>query len=205
MGKLNEKLWHAGKSSWDGISGLNGHSIGIEIVNWGWLNGGSGNWRSWTGTRVDDNRVVTAAHKFDGVTRGWEIFDEAQVTTCVDMVRAIAEEYGMGPQHVLGHDDISPGRKQDPGPAWDMDRFRSAVFGRDDDGGDSEPMYRVEAASGLNMRVGPGVGFDKIKKLADKTQLIKVDAEGPWWLVAEMKAGVPDETGYVHSKWIRMV
>lgn len=205
MGKLNEKLWHAGRSSWDGINGLNGHSVGIEIANWGWLTGEAGNWRSWTGSRVDDSRVVRAAHKYDGVTRGWEIYDEAQILACVEMVRAIALEYDMQPHHILGHDDISPGRKQDPGPAWDMDRFRAMVFGRAEDDGDYEPTFRVEASSGLNMRIGAGVGFDKIKTLPDKAQVIKVDTDGAWWLVAEMKAGEPNDTGWVHSKWLRMV
>lgn len=205
MGKCDEKLWHAGKSSWDGITGLNGHSVGIEIVNWGWLKGGAGNWRSWTGTHVDDTRVIEAAHRFDGVKRGWEMFDEQQIMICVDMVRAIASEYGLGPQHILGHDDISPGRKQDPGPAWDMERFRSLVFGRAEDDGDVEPIYRVDSSSGLNLRTGPGISFDKIKTLADKSEVMRVDTDGAWWMVSEMVAGEPNETGWVHSKWLRMV
>ncbi|WP_298291538.1 N-acetylmuramoyl-L-alanine amidase [uncultured Litoreibacter sp.] len=204
MARFNEKCWHAGKSRWHGISGLNSHSVGIEIANWGWLKGGAGNWRSWTGTRVNDSRVIEARHRNDGVRRGWEIYDEAQIDACVEMVRAIAEAYGLGPQHILGHDDISPGRKQDPGPAWDMDRFRSLVFGRDDEGGDFELTYRVDAKSGLNMRRGPSVAHDAIKKLANGAEVIKVEAEGAWWLVSELKSGEPDDTGWVHSNWLRM-
>ena len=31
--------WHAGKSKWRGLTGLNKYSIGIELENWGWQDG----------------------------------------------------------------------------------------------------------------------------------------------------------------------
>ena len=204
MAKFDERCWHAGRSRWAGLNGLNSHSVGIEVANWGWLEGGPGNWRSWTGTKVSDDRVVQAAHRNDGVLRGWEIYDEAQIDACVEMVRAIVEEYGLGPQHLLGHDDISPGRKQDPGPAWHMDRFRSLVFGRADDDGDIELTYRVVSRNGLNLREGPGIQHKKIKNLADGTIVMKTDTAGPWWMVSEMVDGAPDETGWVHSNWLSL-
>lgn len=205
MAKLDEKCWHAGSSKWKGLSGLNSHSVGIEIVNWGWLKGEPGNWRAWTGRSVDDDRVIREAHRNDGVKRGWEIYDPIQVETCVEIVRAIADEYGLGPMEILGHDDISPGRKQDPGPAWDMDRFRGQVFGRDEDDGDAEMVLRVESATGLNMRTGPGVQHDKIKNLPDGTHVIQIEAQGAWRLVSEVVDGNSDETGWVHSNWLRQI
>ncbi|MEM8536705.1 MAG: N-acetylmuramoyl-L-alanine amidase [Pseudomonadota bacterium] len=204
MARFNEVCWHAGRSRWDGISGLNRHSVGIEIANWGWLNGQDGNWKSWVGTSVPDDRVIKATHKNENTPRGWEIFDEAQFDSCIAIVRALANAYGLGPAQILGHDDISPGRKQDPGPAWDMERFRSAVFGRDDDSGDVELTHIIVSSSGLNMRTGPGVSHDKIKNLKDGTTVVKIEAEGAWWLVSEMINGKPDDTGWVHSNWLRM-
>ena len=204
MAKFNERCWHAGQSRWQGVTGLNSHSVGIEIANWGWLNGGAGNWKSWVGTRVPDDRVIEAAHRNDGVTRGWEIYDPEQIVACIDIVRAIAKAYGLGPKEVLGHDDISPGRKQDPGPAWDMERFRSAAFVRNDDGDSFQLTYRVESNSGLNMRTGPGVENEKIKNLPDGTVVVKVETQGAWWLVSEIVGGTPDDTGWVHSNWLRM-
>lgn len=203
MAKFNERCWHAGTSRWKNLVGLNSHSVGIEIANWGWLNGKAGNWKSWVGTPVPDDRVVEAAHSHDGVMRGWEIFDAEQIESCVEIVRALAAAYKLGPEHILGHDDISPGRKQDPGPAWDMDRFRSAVFGRDAEDGAVEPTYRVESQTGLNMRKGPGVGNEKIKNLKDGTNVIKIEAQGAWWLVSEIVKGKPDDTGWVHSNWLQ--
>ena len=57
LGRFDEKLWHAGTSRWKGILGLNGHSVGIELANWGKLSGGSGGWKTWTGGAVDDGTV----------------------------------------------------------------------------------------------------------------------------------------------------
>lgn len=205
MARLNEKCWHAGKSKWAGLSGLNSHSVGIEIANWGWLEGGSGNWKSHVGTRVDDSRVIVATHRNGGRRLGWEIYDDVQLSTCVDIVRAIADKYGLGPEHILGHDDISPGRKQDPGPAWHMERFRSFVFGRADDSGDVELRYRVASASGLNMRKGPGVAHDVVKLLPDGTEVLQIEREGAWWLVSELVGDEADVTGWVHSNWLHQV
>ena len=37
MAPFNEKCWHAGTSSYGGYTGLNSHSIGIEVINPGAL------------------------------------------------------------------------------------------------------------------------------------------------------------------------
>lgn len=203
MGKFNQKLWHAGKSKWKGLVGLNAYSVGIEIVNWGRLSGQPGNWKSWTGKSIPDHRVLAARHKNENTKRGWEIYNEGQVDACVHIVRALAKEYGLGPEAVLGHEDISPGRKTDPGPAWDMKRFRAACFGREEDSGEQRELYEVTAGSGLNMRTGPTISHEVIEKLPNGTLLEKVDEDGAWWMVAKMVGGEPDQTGWVHSRWVQ--
>ncbi len=203
MGKFDERLFHAGASQWKGLSGLNSHSVGIEIANWGKLDEGPTGWKSWAGTPVSDDRVILAAHRnAPGAVHGWEMFDGAQIDATAAAVAAIAAEYGLGPDAVLGHDDISPGRKIDPGPAWDMERFRARVFGRAEDGPEVAPAFKVTAGSGLNMRDGPGVGHAKIKKLAKGAKVVRIEADGVWWLVAEIVGGEEDQTGWVHSRWL---
>lgn len=202
MVNLNEKAWHAGRSSWKGLNGLNSHSVGIEMVNWGGLQGTRGGWKSWTGVPIEDSRVVEAPHRNNpGQMRGWELYDAAQIEAAADIVGAIADAYGIGARDVIGHDDIAPNRKTDPGPAWDMESFRSLVFGGADEDADID-LFEVTASSGLNMRTGAGVGAPVIELLPGGTRVAVVERDGLWWLVSRIKEGQPDTTGWVHSNWL---
>jgi len=202
MVPFNERAWHAGRSSWMGRDGLNAYSVGVEIVNWGKLQGAAGRWKTWTGTPIADDRVIEAAHRHHpGHVTGWEVFDEAQVQTVAGIVRALGDTYGIAPDAVLGHDDISPQRKSDPGPAWDMRRFRAMLGGRAEDDA-AMAVFEVNARRGLNMRAGPGIDHERIKLLANGTQVSAIETDGLWWLVAEIRDGAEDDTGWVHSHWL---
>ena len=128
---FNRQAWHAGRSRWQGRTGLNKYSIGIELDNAGVLNGAPGQWRTSWGTAVRDEDVVELPHKFDGIVRGWHAYTPRQLAVAQAVAASIVIEYGI--QDVIGHDDIAPGRKTDPGPAFPMATFRAAVLGRSED------------------------------------------------------------------------
>ncbi|MFA5121925.1 N-acetylmuramoyl-L-alanine amidase [Zavarzinia sp.] len=125
---FNRCAWHAGKSRWNGFDNLNELSIGIELVNAGMLTLKNGDWRTPSQTLVADDDVVVAVHKNDTVERGWQKYPEAQVLACAAVARALFAEYPLS--EIIGHDDIAPFRKIDPGPAWPMDEFRTLIFGK---------------------------------------------------------------------------
>jgi len=55
-------------------------------------------------------------------------FTDAQYRSLIDLTLQLLAAYpGITPQRICGHSDIAPGRKTDPGPAFDWTRFRSAL------------------------------------------------------------------------------
>jgi AmpD protein len=55
-------------------------------------------------------------------------FDEAQYRVLRDVTRAIMARYpAITPSRIYGHSDIAPGRKTDPGPFFDWQRYRATL------------------------------------------------------------------------------
>jgi N-acetylmuramoyl-L-alanine amidase len=88
---------HAGVSYWAGVRDVNSRSIGIEIVNPG--------------------------HEF-----GYIPFAEPQIAALIDLGRSILTRHPtISPSRVVGHSDVAPNRKQDPGELFPWARL--AEFG----------------------------------------------------------------------------
>ena len=110
--------YHAGASVWQGRAGVNTFGIGIELVNRGPMC-----------AHVKGHSTpgaVVAAHKHGGPVMEWDPYTEAQLTAAVGVCRALIAAYG--PMGVVGHDDIAPGRKIDPGPAFPASAFVARVL-----------------------------------------------------------------------------
>lgn len=154
MVDFNRRAWHAGDSTWKGVDGLNGHSIGIELDGYGYLGEtGPGRWK-FRSTSIPDSDVIVARHKFGSPNGGWPRYPQKQLDVALEMAKLIVSTYGL--EDVIGHDDISPGRKQDPGPAFDMAGFRAAVMGAGGGTPGHETGDRFRVKTTLNVRSGPG-------------------------------------------------
>lgn len=197
--------WHAGKSKWTSRtgrshSGLNAHSIGIELENWGPLSRAGSGWVSWTGVPVKADKVVEARHKFGRPDCGWELYPAAQVEAAIEAAQAICREYGI--DEIVGHDDIAPGRKSDPGPAWNMNSFAARVFGRSDS---EDAAFMVRSPTGLNIRSGPSAAHPTLRPepLVSGTLVMMHQAEGHWRYVSVVNgAGHPEFSGWVHGGFL---
>ena len=197
---FNRKAWHAGQSEWDGRRSANGFSIGIELDNAGRLEGGEGRWSSWQGVGIEDAETTVRPHAFDGAISGWHTYPTEQLMAAASIASLLVSKYGL--RDVIGHEDISPGRKSDPGPAFPMASFRSAVMGRLDD-----QLDLFETTVDLNIRTGPGTGHERlgVSPLPQGTKVEILATNGVWKQVDVVDLGGEerDVVGWVHGRYLK--
>jgi N-acetylmuramoyl-L-alanine amidase len=199
---FNAIAWHAGQSSYEGRIGFNKYSIGIEIDNAGLLTKNGNTYSSWFGRIYDEPEVVAGIHRNESVVKFWHRYTEEQITIVEDLCRLLVKEYDL--KFILGHEEISPHRKIDPGPAFPLDKLREKILspGRDEDEPDTQkfPKNGSVTASKLNIRKGPGRNNRSISDPLLKGQNIKVlEQAGDWYRVSvEVQGWVSKE--YVDLK-----
>ncbi len=203
LAPFNRIAWHAGQSEWAGRSGLNNFSIGIELDNAGKLERAGSRWISAVSKRAyADDDVLVANHKQDKPgtpPRGWHEYSEAQIEAAGAVGLLLMQKYVL--KDVLGHDDIAPGRKADPGPAFPMDSFRARLMGRAND-----TLERYVTLAQLNVRAGPGTEFAVLpgSPLPAGVKLAVLEQQGLWWRVdvLDTVSGVMDLVGWCHSRFL---
>jgi len=99
----NDRSWHAGISAWRGRTNLNDTSIGIEIVN----------------EAKDENGTII-----------FPSYNPEQILALIDLLLNILNRYpDIDPVNVVGHSDIAPGRKSDPGAAFPWHQLYKSGIG----------------------------------------------------------------------------
>lgn len=189
----NVKAWHAGVSSWRGRSNCNDFSIGIEVDNWGLLEyRQDGKCYSHKGEVVPPERVFRGENK-RGVMGYWEIYNSKQIEAVIELAGAICQAYPTITE-IVGHEDIAPVRKIDPGPAFPLLRMQSIPGGRE-----KGTLQRQVNVTSLNVRSNPNTSSQIIKSLP-KGELVTVLQDlGEWSLVQTMN----DVSGYVFDQYLK--
>ncbi len=126
--------------------------VGEDMRAW---HAGQSNWRGATDVngRSIGIELVNPGHEF-----GYRPFAEAQMAALEGLAGEVLSRHPIAPRHVLGHSDVAPGRKTDPGELFDWPRLARAGIGLwpgDDQGtGGSGAGDRDE----LLVRFGYGIG-----------------------------------------------
>lgn len=205
---FNRKANHAGVSSWKGIKGLNSHTIGIELDGYGYLgNAGPGKWK-FGSKSIPDSDVVVATHKCGKPHGGWPRYPQAQMDAALELAKLLVKEYKL--EDVIGHDDISPVRKQDPGPAFPMDAFRAAarqappVTGSKPVPPGLTPIQRFRVASTLRVRGGPSTDHPTVEgsPLQPGTVVRGAEDQPGWKRVTAEESGV---SGWVSAQYLEPI
>ena len=199
LAPFNRVTWHAGVSAWQGLSGLNQYSIGIEMDNAGQLKQVGDHYSAWFGGNYPPDQVVMAAHKNGGGVVPWQVYTDIQIQRALELGKLLVQSYGL--QDVLGHDDIAPGRKTDPGPAFPLASIRSRIFGRE---ADQPQLFRVIADDGLNIRSGPGPEYPPVAPMLRKGTQVELLQAGDRWSKVEV-VGSTDVEGWVNQRYLQAV
>lgn len=93
----NLRAWTQGVSQWGSRTNLNDQGIGVEIVN--------------SGFKLKDGVRVFAP------------FPDYQIDSVIALCHNIIPRYKIQPTCVIGHADVAPDRKQDPGPLFPWERL----------------------------------------------------------------------------------
>lgn len=99
----DKRAWHAGVSSWQGDEDLNSRSIGIEIVNGG---------HDWP----QHDALLPA-------------YPDVQIRSVIELCRGIRERWEIPHSRIVGHSDIAPARKADPGEHFPWTRLAAVGIG----------------------------------------------------------------------------
>ena len=89
----SRRAWHSGPSAWKGHRMLNANSIGIEIVHPGFKLG------------ADKERI-------------YQPFPQAQIDALIPLLKDIVQRHQIRPDRILGHGEVTPAYKEDPGPTF---------------------------------------------------------------------------------------
>lgn len=117
-----DRAWHAGRSYWNGKSALNDHSIGIEVVNQTYC----------VNRAAKPEAPLNAAGKANANRRlcFYPDYPETQIALLAELIDDILKRHPrIKVTDIVGHSDIAPQRKIDPGPRFPWHRLYKMGYG----------------------------------------------------------------------------
>lgn len=206
LAPLNRITAHAGTSEYNLPTGkrtsFNKYSIGIEISNPGYLTKTEDKFYTWYKKEVPAEAVFEGAHR-NAVTKAkyWYKYPQVQIDKVFEICEAIMKAYPI--KYILGHEEIAPGRKTDPGPAFPLDLLREKLgawkpltvpetgligwVAKDYiefDNSDENDFDAIVAVNVLNIRATPG--GDKLAQPLKKDAKLKVFQQQDGWVEVQV-------------------
>ena len=116
-----DRAWHAGSSYWQEQRNLNDQSIGIELVYKAPCAKSDNPIDANTGLNINANSNLMCFYPD---------FDDNQITLLIELIKGIQQRNPeISASHIIGHADITPGRRIDPGPRFPWQRLYNAGIG----------------------------------------------------------------------------
>lgn len=124
----SKRAWHAGRSYWQGQNNLNDQSIGIELVY-------QSNCHK---EELQGEALANTGYQYDGLNIEaksdricfYPDFDPKQIEQLILLVKDILKRNPeITPDRIIGHADITPERRVDPGPKFPWHQLYKAGIG----------------------------------------------------------------------------
>ncbi|MGL5108010.1 MAG: N-acetylmuramoyl-L-alanine amidase [Vibrio ordalii] len=126
MADLGSRTYHAGISFWRGRHSLNDTSIGIELVQ-----------------EIDCIEPNNTNGVFPRQSCAYPDYSPGLIINTIKVLENIYATYpNIGPVDIVGHQDVSPMRKSDPGPRFPWQYLNQAGYGAWYDSADYLNEYR---------------------------------------------------------------
>ncbi len=198
--RFDTVAWHAGKSSFTLPDqtlrvGYNSFSFGIELDNAGILEKAGDRYYAWFKKEYPETEIFRGTHRNESIPRYWHRYTEAQIAAAEEVCCLLKSEYGV--MYILGHEEVSPLRKSDPGPAFPLDKLRERLLApRSEDAaetGADDPRSAIVLSPRVDLVLDPSNPWDAAARSLEKgTRVAIVKEEGGWCRVrAEVEGWVP--------------
>lgn len=130
---MNRWGYHAGKSSWPNLGhSLSNKLVGIEVMCPGRVDKSGDNYKTWYGQIIKPEDIRETDNKENIKAGAYVKFTYEQEQSLIGLLRLL---HGLGEgvfsyHNIVGHDEIAPNRKDDPGHSLSlsMPKFRKMLL-----------------------------------------------------------------------------
>lgn len=120
---------------------------------------------------------------------GKQAYTDVQILVASEVTSQLVNSYSLS--DILGHSDIAPGRKIDPGKHFPMKEFKVSAM--------ALKCFHKEVVSNLNIRSGPGTQY-AVMEVLPKGTIVEVIIDQNGWSHVEVNDKL---MGWVSSKYLK--
>ncbi|MGB3463897.1 MAG: hypothetical protein WBA74_01450 [Cyclobacteriaceae bacterium] len=179
--------------SWEGIKDLRSRAIVINFENCGRLSKKAEHFVSACEKTFDTAEVFTGIHQNEESLSYWHKFSESQIQIAEKIIRCLTSTYQV--KYILGNEEVCPGLKTDPGPAFPLEILRrkvireSRLFGLD-----NSMELNIANRFDLNTILGRQHQSDEQGKDA---KIVNIRKKSGGWYKVNIDLG-----GFIKEEWV---